>query len=58
MLEIELPKRINDSIQHDVIERLLPAINQTGIHVKDYGWDRKREIAERVYWEVQTKLPF
>ncbi len=58
MLSVDLKKRIKDSIQHDVIENLLPTINQTGIHVKDFGWDRKREIAERVYWEIQTKLPF
>ena len=58
MLEVELNKRINDSIQIDVIESLLPEINRTGIHVKDFGWNRKREIAERIYWEVQTRLPF
>ena len=58
MLEVELNKRINDSIQIDVIESLLPEINRTGIHVKDFGWNRKREIAERIYWEIQTRLPF
>ena len=58
MLCVDLEKRIDDSIQKDIIECLLPAINQTGVHVKDFGWDRKRELAERLYWEVQTKLPF
>ena len=58
MLGVELEKRIADSIQLDVIERLLPGINRTGVHVKDFGWDKKRELAERLYWVIQTKLPF
>lgn len=57
MLGVALEKRIDDSIQCEVIERLLPDINRTGVHVKDFGWDKKRELAERLYWEVQTKLP-
>ena len=58
MLSVSLDKRISDSIQIDVIDRLLPIINQTGIHVKDFGWNKKREVSERIYWEIQTKLPF
>ena len=58
MLDIDLKSRIDDQIQNSVIENLLPEINQTGISVKDYGWNRKREIAEKAYWVVNTHLPF
>ena len=58
MLAIPLEKRIVDSIQIDVIEKLCPAINNTGIQVKDFGWTGKREMAERIYWEISHRLPY
>lgn len=58
MLEVDLEKRIEDSIQIDVITSLLPEILETGIHVKDFGWNKKRELSERLYWEINTHLPF
>ncbi len=58
MLEVSLEKRIADSIQIDVIEKLCPAINAMGIHVKDFGWSGKRELTERLYWEISHRLPY
>lgn len=58
MLAVPLEKRISDSIQIDVINKLCPQINETGILVKDFGWTKKRELVERVYWEINHRFPF
>ena len=58
MLAVPLEKRITDSIQIDVIQKLCPEINDIGILVKDFGWTGKREMAERTYWEISHRLPY
>ncbi|MGM9600394.1 MAG: hypothetical protein ACI3W5_02250 [Faecousia sp.] len=58
MLTVPLNMRIKDRIQIDVIQKLNSKILENGVHVKDHGWTLKRELAERVYLEVHSRLPF
>lgn len=58
MLAVPLEKRIADRIQIDVTNKLCPQINKTGVHVKDFGWNNRRELMERAYWEVGHRLPY
>ena len=58
MLSVPLHMRIEDRIQVSIIQRLNPTIWESGTHVKDHGWTLKRELTERIYLEIHSRLPF
>ncbi len=58
MLSVPLQKRIDDRIQHDVISLMNEEIAHSGIQVKDASWTDNRQRLERLYLEINTRLPF
>ncbi len=58
MLSVPLEKRIADQIQKDVIAKMNPQIANSGINVKDVSHTAMRARMERLYWEINTRLPF
>ena len=58
MLSFPLEMRIGDEIQKQIIKRMNPQIEQTGIHVQDVSHTAKRALLERAYLEINTRLPF
>ena len=57
MLSVPLEKRIGDEIQRDIIHLMNKKIEETGIHVQDISHTDKRAKIERMYFEVNTRLP-
>ena len=57
-LTLPLKKRISDQAHYDMIRYLNPTIDQTGITITNYNETRSRMHKERIYWLVNTHLPF
>ena len=58
MLSTPLEKRRTDQLHRDMIARLNMAINDTGIHVVNKNETKFREICEKIYFNINTTLPF
>jgi len=49
--------RANDYAHKEVTRLLDPAVAKSGVHVENYGKQRKRVLLERVFFEVNSRLP-
>lgn len=58
MLSVPLEMRITDEIQKRIIHEFNEEIEKTGIHVQDVSHTDRRAQLERVYLEINTRLPF
>lgn len=58
MLSEPLQKRIDDGIQKEIIRFMNSAIEETGVHVQDISHTRTRAIIERIYLEINSRIPF
>lgn len=57
-LSLPLDKRITDQSHYDMIRRLNPVIDQTGITITNYNETRARMYKEKLYYLVNTHIPF
>lgn len=57
-LKLPLEKRIKDTPHYDLIKKLNPLIDETGITVTNYNETKKRMYMEKVYYIVNNALPF
>lgn len=57
-LTLPLEKRISDQAHYDMIRNLNPIIDQTGITIVNYNETKKRMYKEKLYYLVNTHLPF
>lgn len=57
-LTLPLEKRISDQAHYDMIRLLNPTIDQTGITIVNYNETKKRMYKEKLYYLVNTHLPF
>lgn len=58
LLSASLESRINDVLYARIRESMNPAIDATGVAVKNLLHTEKRELAEELYYVVHTHLPF
>lgn len=58
MLRTPLEKRKTDQLHRDIMDVIDPRINKLGIHVVNGNETKKRQIAERLYFDVNSHLPF
>ena len=58
MLRAPLEKRKTDQLHRDIMDANDPRINKLGIHVINGNESKKRQIAERIYFDVNSHLPF
>lgn len=58
MLSAPLHKRINDDLQRDIILQMDRRIADTNISIRDVGYSSTRTIAERLYLEIHSHIPF
>ena len=57
-LRLPLEKRIADIPHYDVIRKMNPMIDRLGITVTNYNETERRMHCERIYYLVNTHLPF
>lgn len=57
-LTLPLEKRITDQAHYDMIRQLNPAIDQTGITITNYNETKSRMYKEKLYFLVNTHIPF
>lgn len=57
-LRLPLKKRIEDSPHYDVIRKMNPSIDRLGITITNYNETKKRMYCERVYYLLNSVLPF
>lgn len=57
-LTLPLEKRISDQAHYDMIRELNPIIDATGITITNYNETKSRMRKERLYYLVNTHLPF
>lgn len=57
-LTLPLEKRISDQAHYDMIRRLNPAIDRTGITITNYNETKSRMYKEKLYFLVNTHIPF
>lgn len=57
-LTLPLEKRISDQAHFDMIRLLNPTIDQTGITIVNYNETKQRMYKEKLYYVVNTHLPF
>ena len=58
MLHVPLSYRIEDRIQKDIIRMRNDQIEKTGVSVVDANYTTLRTLFERVYLEINSRLPF
>lgn len=58
MLSVPLEERRTDQLHRDIIARLDQRINETGINVVNQNETKFREICEKIYFNVNSRLPF
>ena len=58
MLRTPLEKRKTDQLHHDIMDVNDPRINKLGIHVINGNESKKRQIAERLYFDINSHIPF
>lgn len=58
LLSTPLKKRISDQVHYDIIRLLNPTIDKTGITIVNYNETRSRMYKEKLYYLVNTHLPF
>lgn len=58
MLSTPLDKRRTDHLHKDIIAKLNKRINDTGINVINKNETKFREICEKIYFNVNSNLPF
>lgn len=57
-LTLPLEKRISDQAHYDMIKRLNPKIDETGITIVNYNETKSRMYKEKLYFFVNSYLPF
>lgn len=57
-LTLPLEKRISDEGHYDMIKRLNPVIDRTGITIVNYNETKSRMVKEKLYFFVNSHLPF
>ena len=57
MLRTPLKKRMNDQLHKDMIRLMDKRIEELGIHVVNGNETKKRELIERVYFDINNLLP-
>lgn len=57
-LSLPLEKRISDQAHYDMIRQLNPTIDETGITITNYNETKKRMYVEKLYFLVNTHIPF
>ena len=57
MLRTPLKKRMNDQLHKDMIRHMDKRIEELGIHVVNGNETKKRELIERVYFDINNLLP-
>ena len=58
MLSVPLERRRKDQLHRDLIERMNHKINDTGISIVNKNETKFREICEKIYFNINTRLPF
>lgn len=58
MLSTPLEKRRTDQLHRDIIARLNQRINDTGISIVNKNETKFREICEKIYFNINSRLPF
>lgn len=58
MLRTPLEKRRSDQLHRDIMDANDPRINKLGIHVINGNESKKRQIAERLYFDINSHIPF
>ena len=58
MLRTPLEKRRSDQLHRDIMDAMDPRINKLGIHIINGNESKKRQIAERLYFDVNSHIPF
>lgn len=58
MLSVPREKRISDQLHDDLIEHMNPKITETGITITNYNETKKRMWMEKVYFLINTHVPF
>ncbi len=57
-LTLPIEKRISDQAHYDMIKYLNPTIDSTGITVTNYNETKQRMYLEKIYYLINTHLPF
>lgn len=58
LLSLPLEKRINDQVHQDLIACMNPLIDQTGITITNYNETSVRMWKEKLYYLVNTHIPW
>lgn len=58
MLRMPLEKRITDNLNRDIIKRMDKQLYEMNIHVVNGNETKSREIAEKFYFQIHSKVPF
>lgn len=58
LLSLPLEKRISDQVHFDIIKFMNPQIDETGITVVNYNETKSRMYKEKLYFFVNSHLPF
>lgn len=57
LLSFPREKRANDYAHKEVVKLLDAKVSQSGVHVENFGKQRRRVLLERVFFEVNSRLP-
>lgn len=58
MLRTPLEKRISDELNRDIIKCMDKDLFELNVHVVNGNETKKRELAEKLYFEIHSRLPY
>ena len=58
MLKTPLEKRITDQVNKDIIRMMDKDLAELNVHIINGNETKKREIAEKLYFECHSRIPW